>query len=118
METKTNVYVKFLIRLAKKTAREENADIWEDVAEFLSRSNRNIPAVNLSKLNRQLSDGETAVVPGKVLGGGLLEKNVTIAAISFSQSAKEKIEEAGGKTFKIEDLIRENPSGSNVRIIT
>jgi len=34
----------------------------------------------------------------KVLAGGQLNKKLTIKAAAFSQSAKEKIEQAGGKT--------------------
>lgn len=33
----------------------------------------------------------------KVLGNGALEKNVTVKAAAFSESAKQKIEAAGGK---------------------
>lgn len=117
MKSKTNIYVKFLIRLAKKTARKENAEIWNDVADILSQPTRKMPEVNLEKLNKTLNDGETAIVPGKVLSGGILDQSVSIAALSFSHSAKEKIENVGGKTLKIEELIKENPKGSNVRII-
>ncbi len=35
----------------------------------------------------------------KVLGGGNITQKLTITAKSFSQSAKEKIEKAGGKTI-------------------
>ncbi len=113
----TNIYLKFLIRLAKKTAREENASIWRDVAELLARSNRRRAELNVAKLNRSLKNGGTAIVPGKVLGDGYLDKGLTVAALGFSQKAKEKIKDANGKAIRIEELIEENPKGTGVRIV-
>lgn len=118
METETkNLYLRYLIRLTKKTARHEGAPIWEDVAELLSRSNRSRPTVNLFKLNRVLENDSTAIVPGKVLGKGVIDKKIKVAAYNFSAKARKKIEEVGGTAIPIEKLIEENPNGSNVRII-
>ena len=69
-----------------------------------------LTAVNLAQLNR-FEDGTTvdaaalieagviAACPYglKVLGNGTLTKKVTVKAAAFSESAKEKIEQAGGK---------------------
>ncbi|MDT8285551.1 MAG: 50S ribosomal protein L15 [Elusimicrobiales bacterium] len=41
-------------------------------------------------------------LPVKVLGDGELKKKLSVSAHSFSKSAKEKIEKAGGKTVLIE----------------
>ena len=66
--------------------------------------------INLSDLN--LFDDKTVITPEllkekglvknqldgiKVLGNGILEKNVTVKAHKFSKSAQDKIEAAGGK---------------------
>ena len=53
--------------------------------------------VNLWKINKYTKKGEAVIVQGKVLGEGLLEHPVSIAAESFSESAKKKIKGAGGK---------------------
>jgi len=45
-------------------------------------------------------------------------KPVKVAALSFSETAKKKLLEAGGKCMKIEELLKENPKGSRVRIMT
>ena len=69
-----------------------------------------LTSVNVSQLER-FEDGteitaETLIQAGvlsdvkyglKVLGGGNLTKKVTVKAAAFSESAKEKIEQAGGK---------------------
>jgi large subunit ribosomal protein L15 len=39
----------------------------------------------------------------KVLGRGRIDKPVTVEALSFSKTAKEKIESAGGKTVVIQE---------------
>jgi len=106
-----------LIKLLKKVARENKANIWRYVAELLQKPRRLRPQVNISKINRYTKDGDTIIIPGKVLGAGNLDHKVTVAAYSYSESAKEKIENAGGKVISIQDLIHENPKGSNVKII-
>ncbi len=113
----TNIVIRKLIRELRKYARKYNAPIWSYVAELLERPTRKRVVVNVSKINRYLKDGEVAVVPGKVLGAGKLEKKVTIAAIAFSKTALEKIKASGGNAMFISDLIEENPKGSGVRII-
>ena len=69
-----------------------------------------LTAVNLTSLNR-FEDGavvdaaalvEAGVISGcpnglKVLANGTLTKKLTVKAAAFSQTAKEKIEQAGGK---------------------
>ena len=69
-----------------------------------------LTAVNLIALN-VFEDGavvdaaaliEAGIIPAcpyglKVLGNGNLTKNITVKAAAFSASAKEKIEQAGGK---------------------
>ena len=69
-----------------------------------------LTAINLAVLNR-FEDGavvdaaaliEAGIIKDcpnglKVLGNGTLTKNITVKAAAFSESAKEKIEQAGGK---------------------
>ena len=68
-------------------------------------------AVNVALLNKYFEDGavvdaaavvEAGIAPAcpyglKVLGNGELTKKITVKAAAFSESAKEKIEQAGGK---------------------
>ncbi len=98
-------------------AKKKNTPIWRDIAERLERPLRVWPEVNVSRIERYANEGDVILVPGKVLGSGVLTKRVTVAAWKFSNSAKEKIEKAGGKTMTIKELMRKNPKGSNVRIM-
>ncbi len=95
---------------------EQEAPIWNSVRENLGKVNRQRPEVNISDIERIAEDGETVVVPGKVLGAGRLTKNVTVSAFDVSKGARQKIEEDGEFMF-IQDLVEENPEGEGVRIV-
>ncbi|MEM7825707.1 MAG: 50S ribosomal protein L18e [Candidatus Aenigmatarchaeota archaeon] len=114
----TNPYLKQLIEELKKKSRELKAPIWKEIAEKLERPRRKKVEVNLCDIERNIKTNETIVVPGVVLSNGEILKPVKVAAWRFSQKAREKIEKIGGKCLSIEDLLKENPKGSNVRIIT
>ncbi|MCL7414753.1 MAG: 50S ribosomal protein L18e [ANME-2 cluster archaeon] len=114
---KTNLRVSGLISDLKTASRENEVKIWRDIALRLSRPTRNYAEVNLSKINRHTIEDETIVVPGKVLASGIIEHKVNVVALGFSDTAKEKIVEKGGSCLTIEQLVKENPSGSNVRIM-
>jgi large subunit ribosomal protein L18e len=114
---KTNPRLASLISLLKTTSRENEVNVWRDIADRLEAPSKNYAEVNLSKINRYAANGETIIVPGKVLGSGMLEMSVRIAALNFSESASEKIREAQGECMSIEQLISANPKGSKVRIL-
>ena len=70
-----------------------------------------LTAINLTVLNRfedgAVVDAAALIEKGilsdcpyglKVLANGTLTKKITVKAAAFSESAKEKIEQAGGKT--------------------
>jgi large subunit ribosomal protein L18e len=52
-----------------------------------------------------------------VLGSGALSQSVKVAALNFSASATSKIRDAKGQCMTIEQLLRDNPKGSGVRIL-
>ncbi len=59
---------------------------------------------NLDSLMKKFGNGKELVLKGyKVLGDGELKKSVVIKAKAFSESAKEKIEKAGGKAELLKD---------------
>ncbi|SIR59434.1 50S ribosomal protein L18e [Natronorubrum thiooxidans] len=116
MSSKTNPRLNDLIAELKSTSRETDADVWRDVADRLEKPRRTHAEVNLGRIERYAREEETVVVPGKVLGSGALQKNVTVAAVDFSSSAETKID-AVGDTVPLEQVLEENPDGSNVRVI-
>jgi large subunit ribosomal protein L18e len=113
----TNPELIELIRFLRKQNRENQAKIWRDIAERLSKPSRKRIAVNLSRLNRYTQRNETVAVPGKVLGTGELNHPITVAAFNFSAKAKQKITTKRGKCLSFFDLVKKNPKGSKVKII-
>ncbi|TYL36215.1 50S ribosomal protein L18e [Natronococcus pandeyae] len=116
MSSKTNPRLNDLIAELKSTSRETDADVWRDVADRLEKPRRTHAEVNLGRIERYAREEETVVVPGKVLGSGALQKNVTVAAVNFSSSAETKIDQVGD-TVPLEQVLEENPDGSDVRVI-
>lgn len=114
---KSNPHLTELIRLLKQTSRENEVQIWGDIASRLENSRKNYAEVNVSKINRYAKDGETLIIPGKVLGSGIVETGVTVAALSFSGAAVSKITGAKGQCISIEQLLSQNPKGSRIRIL-
>ena len=114
---KTDPTLIALIEELKARERENGAAIWRDIARRLEKPKRNWAEANLSKLERYANDGETILVPGKVLAAGSISKKVTVAAYSFSEKAEADINAAGGKTMSISELATKNPKGSGVRIM-
>jgi len=105
------------LRKLISSLRKMKKGVWKRVASDLERPRRIRRLVNLSRINRYTQEGETALVPGKVLGDGALEKKVNVAAFHFSNSAKEKIKAAGGSAWSIQELAEKNPEAKGVRLI-
>ena len=112
--SKTNPNTIDLIESLTKQSSAEDAPIWKAVANELKRANRKNKEVNVYHIDKY---DDTVLVPTKVLGEGNITKKVTVAAFKFSQEAENKITAAGGKCLKIDELMAENPKGSNVKII-
>ncbi|HNX48107.1 MAG TPA: 50S ribosomal protein L18e [Methanomassiliicoccales archaeon] len=114
---KTDPNLLTLISALKAESRSSGAGIWRDIALRLEKAKANWAEVNLSKIERYASEGDVIVVAGKVLGSGAINKKVTVAAYGFSESAKMKIEAAGGKNLTIMELVKEMPQGTGVKIM-
>ena len=91
--------------------------IWRSVADKLSKTRKDSIQVNLSKLNKVTKENDVIVVPGKVLGDGDLDHKITIAAFTYSESAKNKLLHKKLKVQTIEELLESNPSGSKIKLI-
>ncbi len=114
---KTNPALLELIHELKKQSNENDVRIWKDIAIRLEKPSRNWPEVNLDRISKYTNDKETALIPGKVLSTGDITKKLSIAAWSFSEKSKDKIEKAGGKCLTIEELLKDNPKGKDIRIL-
>lgn len=113
----TNPELLETVRFLKVKARQDKSRIWETAAEQLSSPRGRRAVLDLNHISRSSSANSVVLVPGKVLGDGMLKHPVVVGAFHFSQTAKAKIEEAGGKCVTIRDLVNKYPKGSKVQIL-
>ncbi|MGM5480794.1 MAG: 50S ribosomal protein L18e [Nanobdellota archaeon] len=112
-----NDYVEELIRELKTLAIKKETPLWKRIAVELEKPTRQKREVNVFKIEQYARDGETIIVPGKVLGSGAINKKVTVAALNFSDSARDKILSKKGEALSIQALMDKNPDAKKVRIM-
>jgi large subunit ribosomal protein L18e len=91
--------------------------VWRALARGLNRPGRGGFRVNLYRIEKHAKGKETIAVPGIVLGSGEVSRARDVAALRFSESARAKLEKAGGKCLTIRQLLEQNPGGKGVRIM-
>lgn len=106
-----------LARKLEKAAKASKAPVWKRVAELLLKPRRKRVEVNLSKIDAHAKEGDTVVVPGKVLSVGSLTKKITVACFSCSAGVPKKVSSASATIIPITKLLEQNPSGKLVKII-
>lgn len=106
-----------LINALKKTSMKHDVGIWKRVAEMIGRPARQRPEVNIGKIERHTSAGDIVIVPGKLLGSGIITHKVTVAALNASSTARSAIVEAGGSVVSIDELLAQAPKGRGIMII-
>lgn len=113
----TNPEAKKLTQFLGRHAKKTKSKIWNGLVNNLAKPKRSRITVNVGKLFRLTSDGDTVAVPGKILGSGFIKHGLVVAAYHFTPRAKIKIEAAGGKCENFYELVKKNPKGSNIKII-
>ena len=73
--------------------------------------------MNLNEIDKEVKEGEIVVIPGKVLSQGEINKKIKIAAIGFSEKAKEKLLKSKSEVILIVDEIKKNPKCKGVKIL-
>ena len=127
--TDYQINMKTKTRIDKQLERKNNSELvqtiieakkkknWLDVAGILSSPKINRINMNLNTIDTKAKDGETVVVPGKVLSQGEISKKIKIIAFSFSEKAKEKILKAKGEISTISEEIKKNPDAKGIKIL-
>lgn len=111
----TNYQLQLL--LLELEAKALQSPFWKRAVNDLSRASRQRRTVNIYKIDKYAREGETILVPGKVLSLGNLSKKVAVAALNFSAQARNKITAANGTVLSIRELSQQNPQGQKVRIM-
>ncbi len=111
----TNYQLQLLLLELETKARTSR--FWKRVKYDLQKPTRQRRIVNVYKIEKFAREGETVLVPGKVLSVGDIRKKVSVAALTFSEEAARKIKEAKGSVLSIRELLLQNPEGKKVRIL-
>jgi large subunit ribosomal protein L18e len=90
---------------------------WLEVAGVLSGPRRNYMNINLQEINKQVKEGESIIIPGKVLSQGELNKKIKIVALGFSEAAKEKLKKSGSKISYMLEEIKSNPEAKGLKVL-
>ena len=112
-----NPELKETIRILKNASRKSGQKIWAALAEELDKPKRRRVAVNLSRINRHTQPGDVVAVPGKVLASGALDHPITVAAHSFSDSARKKITQSEGHAVSLTSLHEDQIEPSKIKIL-
>ena len=98
------------------SAKKQEA--WREVAELLSRPRRKRLNLNLTDLNGvEAGDRDILIIAGKVLSEGNIDKKLKIVALGFSEKAKEKLLKTGCKITSIQEEIKSNPTGKDIKVL-
>ncbi len=111
LQKKKNSYLVETIIVAKKKKN------WVEVAGILSGPTRKRININLEKVDKEAEEGKTVVVPGKVLSLGEITKKIKIAALGFSEKAKEKLLKSNSEVLSIIEEIKKNPEAKGIKIL-
>jgi large subunit ribosomal protein L18e len=112
--------------LSKRTKTKRNLEIIEtinlakknnllDLAKKLSAPRSQYKNINLDELEK--AKGDKILVIGKILGSGNISRKIGIAALGFSESARESLNKAGCELKSIRTAIEKNPKMEGVTII-
>ncbi len=116
-------------KILKQAQRKKNSELiesiliarknqsWKRVSEILSRPRRLMTKLNLDQIEQESKEGDTIVVPGKVLSQGDISKKIKIAAVSFSEKALEKLKNKKCEVADIKQEIKENPQAQGVKVL-
>lgn len=102
-----------LVETILKAAKSEK---WLEIARIISGPRRKRMNLNLDEIEKIAKEGETIVIPGKVLSQGEISKKVKIVALAFSENAMEKLSKTKKDFLTIAEEIKKNPDAKGLRI--
>jgi len=121
--------VKSKTKIEKQTLKKRNPEIvetiraakkkekWLKVAAILSGSRRKMPSLNLTDIEKGSKEGDTVVVPGKVLSQGEINKKIKVVALGFSERAREKLMKSKSDPTTMLEEIKKNPDAKGVKVL-
>jgi large subunit ribosomal protein L18e len=112
-----NVYLNFLIKIYRFLAKKNNSKFNQVVLKRLLMSRRNQASISLSGIVRygMKERKKIIVIVGKVLNDERISiiPQLSLCALKISESAKQRIIEAGGNIFTFDKFAMKFPTGKN-----
>ncbi|MEK6914022.1 MAG: uL15 family ribosomal protein [Nanoarchaeota archaeon] len=114
------------IKISNRVKKKKNPEIIEivnlaknknllDLAKRLSAPRSQYKIINLDELEK--IDNDNIIVVGKVLGSGNISKKIKIAALGFSEQAKEKLKKANCNIESIKTFLDKNSKLEGITLI-
>jgi|TARA_Y100000310_G_scaffold273090_1_gene288374 large subunit ribosomal protein L18e len=103
--------------LVKTIVATKKNDNWLNISRILSGPRKKRMNSNLEKIDKETKEGETILIPGKVLSNGEITKKLRIIALAFSKNAKEKILKSKSEYSYIIEEIKNNPEAKGLKIL-
>lgn len=116
-----NPYLSLLVQLYRFLARRTDSKFNSIVQKrlFMSRTSR--PPMSISRIGLYMKGREdkTAVIVGKVLDDERLLNvpKLSVCALDFSQTARVRIEKAGGECITFDQLAMRTPTGAGTILL-
>ena len=111
LKRKTNPELVETIKLALKNPA------WIKLSKILSAPQSNYSELNLSKIDSETTEGDTILVPGRILSKGEISKKIRICSLSISAPALEKLKQTKSEYATILEEIKKNPKAEGIKIL-
>lgn len=116
-----NVYLRLLVKLYSFIARRAESKFAAVIAKRLCMSRINNPPISISRLARYMKgqDEKIAVIVGTVTNDNRLLDlpALNVCALRFTEDARSRITQAGGKCMTFDELALKSPKGTDTVLL-
>jgi len=119
-------YLLLLVKLYRFLARRTDSKFNKVILRRLYMSKTNRPPISVSRISREVTHRkadpakQTVVVVGTITDDvrlTSLDQKLSVAALRFTRTARQRIEQAGGECITLDKLALRAPKGSNTILL-
>jgi large subunit ribosomal protein L18e len=97
----------WLSQLSSASREDHYKGLWKRVLKLSEVPARSRKTVNLYKINRYSKEGDSIIVPGKVLGEGQMAHKISITAMEYSARALSSLRGSQCRVRKLDEILKE-----------
>lgn len=117
----SNLYLQLLVKLYQFLARRTDSEVNKVIAKRLAMTRTSRTPLSLKHITKYMTGktDKTCVTVGNVLDDPRLVEvpKLTVCALKFSETARERILNAGGTCLTFDQLAQQNPLGEGVVVL-